>query len=106
MIYDGIITKPSLDELYHEKTHKYVSKYKNAKGKWVYSYNKTKSKLKKVNDLKEKHKPQPAYTAEQRLIIKGTVRAIQGMNKTHKALKKIKRYSKYGRYTKSGNRRV
>ena len=50
MIYDGVNTKPPIEELYLEhgladRAHKYIEKYKNAKGKWVYKYYRAKSKL-------------------------------------------------------------
>ena len=70
MIYDYVNTKPPLEEVYSElqhgwiqgaftkmanKAHKYIEKYKNEKGKWVYRYYRKKSQdlEKKVSNLRD-----------------------------------------------------
>lgn len=52
MIYDGIINKPPMEEIIEHgwvkdaaaKVHKYLKRWKNKAGKWVYQYKKPKSK--------------------------------------------------------------
>ena len=47
--YDGIITKPSMEEvLYHGAFHKYLNKYMGKNGKWVYVYNQAKGMANKA----------------------------------------------------------
>ena len=53
MIYDGIITKPPMEEIIEHgwlkdqaaKVHKYLKRWKNKAGKWVYQYKKPKSNI-------------------------------------------------------------
>lgn len=111
MIYDGITTKPSLDELYHEKAHKYVERHKGPKGNWIYTYRtktaNTRNKVKTSKYLKPED-PYAGMGVEGRFAVKAGVKLAQltlkGADKTKKAIKKIKHNSKHGKYTK--NRRV
>lgn len=111
MIYDGIITKPPLDELYHEKAHKYVERHKGPKGNWIYTYHTktadTRNKVKTSKYLKPDD-PYAGMGVVGRLGLKAGVKLAQltlkGADKTKKAIKKIKHNSRYGKYTK--NRRV
>lgn len=51
MIYDGIINKPPMEEIIEHgwvkdaaaKVHKYLKRWKNKAGKWVYQYTKPKN---------------------------------------------------------------
>ena len=64
MIYDGIVTKPPMDEVIEhgigEKFHKYIEKHKNKFGKWIYKYKTRKSAMKgdsryrNTEDLKDR----------------------------------------------------
>lgn len=102
MIYDGIITKPSLDELYHEKAHKYIERHKGPKGNWIYTYHK---KAKKYRDKAMKYIKSDDPTAnlgvEGRFAVKSAVKLTQltlkGADKTKKAIKRIKHNSRYGK---------
>lgn len=113
MIYDGITTKPPLDELYHEKAHKYVERHKGPKGNWIYTYHKKATDtIKKYRDKSMKYiksdDPYANMGVEERFALKAGVKLAQltlkGADKTKKAIKKMKHNSRYGKYTK--NRRV
>jgi hypothetical protein len=63
-IYDGVITKPELNEdmLAHygiaKKTHKYIKKYIGKNGKWVYVYKRgAKNDLSRIKDFLNGFKP-------------------------------------------------
>ena len=90
MMCDGILEKPSLDELYHEKTHKYVERYKNAKGKWVYKYTNPENKK--------------SYNSKYARLTKKLVKLeLKGIDKLRETKKKQKHYAGYGKInTKNG----
>lgn len=67
MIYDGVQTKPPLEELYLEhgwvkdsaaKVHKYIERWRDAAGKWRYRYQ-TKQYQKRANKVRRKYKLGP-----------------------------------------------
>ena len=105
MIYDGVITKPPLDELYHEKAHKYIERYKSKTGKWVYKYTKPVDDAfkKREERIEEKKKKDPYYgmSPKSRAIIKTSEKAaekiVEGTRKTKKSLRKVKLNGRYGR---------
>ena len=106
MIYDGTITKPSLDELYHEKAHKYIERHKGPKGNWIYTYRKKSDNVKeKVKKHIDSEDPYGGMGVEGRFAVKAGVKltklALKGADRTKKAIKRIKHNSRYGKYSKS-----
>lgn len=105
MIYDGVINKPSLDELYHEKAHKYVERYKNSKGKWVYKYGNIMKKFgkeeKKIREelrsKKEAKGPLYPMNPTERRTIKLVKKSLETTAKAYEGIQKIKKRSKYGK---------
>ena len=90
MIYDGVITKPPLDELYHtkhpkkeNKAHKYIERFKNAKGEWTYRYTERK-----------KNKPMPRNT---RIAVTIATESVKTLDKGYKKLKEGKKKMHYGK---------
>ena len=103
MIYDGIITKPPLDELYHEKAHKYVERYKSPTGKWVYKYTELRDKMKEKKKKKQEEDPYYGLGPKERFIFKTSVKTAEGISKGYDklktGLKKTKLNRRHGNYS-------
>lgn len=65
MIYDGVNTKPPIEELYSDylehgwlkdKAHKYIDRWKGKNGKWYYRYYHAKNTVKRFIDDRKKKK--------------------------------------------------